>query len=217
MLGQPTPPGGDGGVMPRRPRLLLVDDDPRFTSLLSSLLEERGFEVSVRLPGPDGALADLTQEAPFDGAVVDLVLGDTSGMEVLEALRAGDPSLPLALVTGHSADPFLNDASRLGASAFVKPFRVAVLDAFLEKARQHHAGSLSPVELLRPRMALSDRERQCFELRLEHRTNQEIATELELGLETVKGYVLRALAKLGLDSVDDARRALRDLRGDRLE
>lgn len=199
--------------MPRRPRLLLIDDDPRFTQLMCTLLGDRGFEV-VTCPGSGQGLSDegLSKEAPFDGAIVDLVLGARSGMEILERLRAEDPGLPLALISGHEVDPYLNDASRLGASTFVKPFRIGVLEAFLEKARQHFAAGLSPVELLSPRLALSQRERECFEMRLEHRTNQEIATELDLGLETVKGYVLRALAKLGHDSVEDARRALRELR-----
>jgi FixJ family two-component response regulator len=214
MLQQPARAGGDAAGMLRRPRLLLVDDDRRFTRLLSTLLTDRGFEVTT-CPGSGDRLweDDLGEQPAFDGAIVDLVLGSRSGMEVLERLRAGDPTLPLALISGHAVDPYLNDASGLGASIFVKPFRVDVLDAFLEKARAHHAAGLSPLELLAPRLALSERERECFEMRLAHRTNQEIANDLDLGLETVKGYVLRALAKLGHDSVDDVRRALRELRG----
>ena len=71
-------------------RLLLVDDDLRFCQILSKALRRRGFEVRVAHNQAD-CLA-LAEDFAVDYAVVDLRIGEESGLEVVEQLHAHHPA-----------------------------------------------------------------------------------------------------------------------------
>ncbi len=74
---------------PPRARLVVaIDDDPKVGALLRPTLEAAGYEVATALTGREGI--ELARARRPDLAIVDLVLPDTSGFDVVEAL-AGDP------------------------------------------------------------------------------------------------------------------------------
>ena len=74
---------------PRQPVVLLVDDDEAFLRVLGKALQRRGFEV-LTATDAESALAAAAANGP-DHAVVDLKLGDDSGLDLVPRLKAAVP------------------------------------------------------------------------------------------------------------------------------
>src|SRR5579871_2987417 len=80
--------------------LLIVDDDEPLCQRLARAMERRGF--IVRTAGTvAGGVAAATEHQPVF-AVVDLRLGDGSGLEVVRALRKFRPNARIVMLTGYS-------------------------------------------------------------------------------------------------------------------
>ncbi|WP_437670672.1 response regulator [Sorangium sp. So ce131] len=111
-------------------RLLVVDDHSANRDMLRSCLERRGYEVH-EAPGGRSAL-QLIRENDFDLILLDLVMPDLNGLEVLDKLRA-EGRLDLAPVVLLSASDKLGDVARgieCGAEDYVtKPFNMVLLHA----------------------------------------------------------------------------------------
>jgi CheY-like chemotaxis protein len=91
------PPPGQPTDVPHR--VLVVDDDPSTVELMSSYLERSGYRVSVAYSGADG-IALARAEYP-DAMLLDLLMPEVSGFEVVAALRS-DPAtarIPIIIVT----------------------------------------------------------------------------------------------------------------------
>jgi two-component system response regulator RegA len=97
-------------------KLLLVDDDRTFALVAARALARRGFEVAVAYD-VDSAL-DLAA-GDTDYAVVDLILGDASGLSLLSPLKTKNPSMRILLMSGYASTETVADAIRLGASLFL--------------------------------------------------------------------------------------------------
>ncbi|HKK28783.1 MAG TPA: ActR/PrrA/RegA family redox response regulator transcription factor [Alphaproteobacteria bacterium] len=78
--------------------LLIVDDDPPFLRRLARAMERRGFEVHTAENAAGGMAAARTKPAY---AVVDLRLGDGSGLDVVGALREQRPDVRAVILTGY--------------------------------------------------------------------------------------------------------------------
>jgi len=124
-LGSAARPAGRG-------RVLVVEDDPEAALFATLVLRERGrFEVT-HTADPAVALL-LAVSGPWDLVLTDMDLPVMSGMELLAALRALTPSVPVLLVTACPARAFSvapGPAGRPGAPAcgrpdglLIKPFR----------------------------------------------------------------------------------------------
>jgi two-component system, OmpR family, response regulator ResD len=124
--------------MDTRGSVLVVDDEPTITDVVSRYLERAGYETRS---APDGAAAlELAREARPDLVVLDLMLPGMDGLEVMRRLRAtgNGRRLPVILLTakGEPADRVIG--LRLGADDYVaKPFSpaelVARVDAVLRR------------------------------------------------------------------------------------
>jgi CheY-like chemotaxis protein len=94
-----TPSGSRPALRPAR-RILVVDDDAGNRETLSELLGLSGHDV-VTADSGNAALDATAHAAPaFDVALVDLAMPDMNGVELARRLRAIDPALRMALVTG---------------------------------------------------------------------------------------------------------------------
>jgi CheY-like chemotaxis protein len=115
-------------------RLLVVEDNHELASLIVSAAQGRGHEARAAYTG-EAALEALGPGSKWDVALVDLLLPDIRGSEVLAALRAH--GIPAIAVSGvYKGDRFAQEAVQVhGAKAFFgKPFELnAVIDA-LEQA-----------------------------------------------------------------------------------
>jgi two-component system response regulator RegA len=93
------------------PTLLVVDDDEAFRVRLGRAMEARGFVVTLAA-STDQALTLLTE--PPEYAVIDLRMPGRSGLELLSALLAADPSTRVVVLTGYGSIPTAIDATRRG-------------------------------------------------------------------------------------------------------
>lgn len=80
--------------------ILVVDDEPPIRALVGRMLERKGHTVVLC---EDGASA-LAVSEPVDLLLVDYVLPDTTGTDLITALRATRPGLPVILMSGYAQD-----------------------------------------------------------------------------------------------------------------
>ncbi|SUZ32218.1 putative transcriptional regulatory protein TcrX [Roseibaca ekhonensis] len=104
-------------------RVLVIEDEPNISEAIRFILTRNGWQVDVEADG-FAALARL-RSAPPDALILDLMLPDMDGFEILRNLRAEAPTrdLPVLMLTakGQVADRDL--AAKLGVTRFMtKPF-----------------------------------------------------------------------------------------------
>jgi CheY-like chemotaxis protein len=90
-------------------RILIIDDEPANRLLVKTVLEYAGHQVA-EAAGADEALREVDEHLP-DLAIIDLHLSGTSGVELIQALRAGPKTnaLKIALYTGSTVDAPVRD------------------------------------------------------------------------------------------------------------
>ncbi|MFH1893555.1 MAG: response regulator [Candidatus Zixiibacteriota bacterium] len=125
--------------MGRKTRILVVDDDPLLTSLLSDTLESIGYET---LSVDSGETAvEMVGSTDVDIIVADINLPGIDGIEAMRRIKRISPTTPVILITGVNMKGIVSRAFSAGADGFLdKPFRIAVI----EKMIQELLGHLSP-------------------------------------------------------------------------
>jgi DNA-binding response OmpR family regulator len=162
----------------RTVRVLLVEDDPAVGTAVRALLSDHGFEADLAPTGRAG-LARLDDGA-YDLVILDIVLPDLSGIEVLRELRRFH-QVPVLMLTARSASTDKVNGLDAGADDYlVKPFDPPELVARL-RALLRRAGKLTtdPVALGRCQLDPSTRM-----LSLDERSVELTAREVDL-LETL--------------------------------
>jgi DNA-binding response OmpR family regulator len=118
-------------------RILVVDDEPNIREVVELYLRRDGFEVEVVGDGA-AALAAVERKIP-DLIVLDLMLPVLGGIQVTRALRQGDPSIPIIMLTAKGDEADRIAGLELGADDYLtKPFSpkelVARVKAVLRRA-----------------------------------------------------------------------------------
>jgi len=115
--------------------ILVVDDDPTQRRLLEAVVTKQGYQVHL-VPGGREALDFLDrQQAGIDLVLLDLVMPELDGMEVLETIRPRRPNLPVIVLTAHGGVDTVVKAMRAGATDFlVKPVGPERLKVTIENA-----------------------------------------------------------------------------------
>jgi two-component system, OmpR family, response regulator len=107
-------------------RILVVDDEPAITELLSTALRYLGYQVTTAETG-FGALEAATNAAP-DLVILDVMLPDIDGFEVCRRLRAGHDFVPVIFLTARDAeDDRVTGFVRGGDDYVTKPFSLQEL------------------------------------------------------------------------------------------
>ncbi len=193
-------------------RVYLVDDHAMVRQGLRALLTEAGHDIVGDSGNITVALAELQQLAP-DVVLVDLSLGERSGMELLAELQRRH--LPTrALVLTMSAQPrHVAMALKLGAAGYVLKGSPSeeLLQAIeaLRVGRRHlgegvaelAARALAAGPSDDPFASLSVRERQVVTMVVDGHSSSEIGLALHLSPKTVDSYRSRLMAKLGAADV----------------
>ncbi len=186
--------------MSRALKLLVVDDEEVIRDVLRTLLEREGYEVTTASDATE-ALA-LFEAESYDAVLLDLMLPDRPGLEVLRELRRRDPDVVVVIVTAYSSIEGAIEAMREGAFHYIpKPFQnqeVLLTVAKGAQARQLTEENRRLKEELSRRYGLgrivgkSEGMRKVFELvRLAGPSKSTILVEGESG--TGKELVARAI------------------------
>ncbi len=84
--------------------ILLVDDDPLIRHVIADELEEVGHFVTP-VVGPEAALEALRERSDYDFVLIDYTMPGMSGGELARHIRALEPDMRLAILTGHAELP----------------------------------------------------------------------------------------------------------------
>lgn len=123
-------------------RVLVVDDQKEVRAMVAIVLRVNRFDVVEAESGAAGLKA--FGEGAFDAAIVDIFLADTSGVDVMAAIRERIPGFPIVAVSGMTALDFMGEAPGLAdVVCLQKPFRPNDLLQALHKAQAAAGGELS--------------------------------------------------------------------------
>lgn len=123
-------------------RVLLVDDDPEFTGVLSERMESRGVGVDTAASGPEAL--EKVREGSYDAIVLDLAMPEMDGIETLKRMLQDHPDLQVILLTGHATLERGIEAIKLGAMDFLE--KPAEIQKLMEKIRTAKANRMLLVE-----------------------------------------------------------------------
>lgn len=119
--------------MPRKARLLLVDDDPNTLASLSRAFRLAGHEATVCDNAPRAI--ELLRTESFDLILSDVVMPGKSGIELLEDLKQAGVKTPIVLISGQANVEMAVKATKLGALDFLeKPLSTEKLLVTVENA-----------------------------------------------------------------------------------
>ncbi len=110
------------------PKILIVEDEPVLADGLAEALKFQGYECRIAPDGP--AALDAAREETFDLMILDVMLPELSGFEVIQALRKDGWKVPTIMLTAKGSDEDKVRGLKLGADDYVtKPFGLAELVA----------------------------------------------------------------------------------------
>jgi two-component system response regulator HydG len=119
-------------------RILVIDDDLGLAETIADGLADHGF-AATPISDPPQAIAAI-DAADYDALVVDLRIPGTDGLTLLAASRAARPDAPVIVMTAFSGLDTAIESIRRGAYHYLtKPFKVAELALFLERALEESA------------------------------------------------------------------------------
>jgi two-component system, OmpR family, response regulator len=118
--------------------ILLVDDDPALSEMLTEYLAGEGIKTTAAFNGPDGAAAALSGQ--YDAVILDVMLPGMDGNEVLRRIRQSS-AVPVIMLTAKGGDVDRVVGLEMGADDYVaKPYfpreLVARLRAVLRRQRE---------------------------------------------------------------------------------
>ena len=201
-------------------RILVVEDDPSILELLELYLSGQGYLVDTESSGSKAA--ERVREGRPDLLVLDLMLPEQSGFDVLKQVRAFS-QVPVIILTARDAEHDKILGLELGADDYMtKPFSpgelVARARAVLRRASSGESGSLQAgdVELLHEERVVRVGERSLdltpkeFELLRYLLYNRGIALSRERLLEEVWGYTFYGDARTVDAHIRQLRKKLED-------
>lgn len=197
-------------------RLLVVEDDSRFGSMLVDALDEGpGLKVSALSGSVKDAIERMRSPLQFDVALIDLGLPDGSGVDVVAAMRRLRPGAVPLVFTVFDDAPTVFLAIRAGARGYL--LKSTPRERLVELIREAHDGGapMTPsiarlvVETLAQgsspaEQPLTPREQEVLVLLAKGVSYQGIAEVLGIGLGTVQGHVKRIYEKLEITSKAEA-------------
>ena len=129
-------------------KILLVDDDPTIVGTLTRFLTRQGYAVTAAGNGREALAALQKEKIPL--AILDLMLPDFSGLELLAHVRENSPDTEVILFTGLGALDSAVQALRLGAYDYLvkSELRLPDLQSVVDRALERRRLALANRELL---------------------------------------------------------------------
>jgi DNA-binding NarL/FixJ family response regulator len=195
--------------------ILIVDDHPFVRTGIRDFVErEKDLVVSAEAGGCVEAL-ECCETNPPDVALIDLSLGDTSGLDLIKDLRIRFPDIKMLVLSMQDEMLYAERVLRAGASGYIS--KNSDPDELISAIRCVQGGevyaspsvqqrimksvqtkNVSPV--VDPIQLLSDRELAVFEQIGKGRSTAQIAEAMSLSVKTIETYRARIKSKLNLDT-----------------
>lgn len=196
--------------MPALPRVAIVEDQTIFRELLAEMLAaDGGVEVVAQLAEGRSVL-EVCRERAVDMVILDAVLPDVSGLDVLKRLLQWRERLKVLVVTAHARPALVHRATELGARGCVS--KETPLDELRLGIRHVLAGgtfycsttSALLAEAVKSdgrREQLTPRQRQVVQYVAQGWSSREIAGLLGISVRTVENHRLQIRESLGVNDV----------------
>ena len=109
-------------------KVLIVDDDPAICKLLEKVMKSNELDPTIVMSGKEAL--DIIKNHTFDMILMDIMLGDMEGFDVIKKIRSQGISTPIMIASGRSEDYDSLYGLSIGADDYIsKPFRPVVLGA----------------------------------------------------------------------------------------
>lgn len=130
--------------MNKKNKVLLVEDDPNFGSIMKSYLELNDFEVVLKPNGRQGLSAFMTE--PFNICILDVMMPEMDGFTLAKEIKKMNSDIPFIFLTAKSLKEDILEGFRSGADDYItKPFDSEVLLFKLHAIlKRHHTTGLVP-------------------------------------------------------------------------
>ena len=201
--------------------VLLVEDSSVFVmGLKLALQSDSGFASIESVATPGAAVAFLNAHSETDVAVVDISLeSETDGLTLLGILRDAFPSVKTLVLSHYKTPAYILKAISSGASAYLAkdsaPVSIveAMMSADVADGKSLFFGETIDADritrlfggrenlLARKPQGLTPRELEVLQLTTSGYSNSQIASALEITINTVDSYKERIKGKFGLDSI----------------
>ncbi|MBI1882520.1 MAG: response regulator transcription factor [Chloroflexi bacterium] len=196
--------------------ILIIEDDPNWQNIFSEIIADAGFGPKVVTTYRD-ALAALAEQS-YALAVVDMSLSELNydnrdGLRVLKKIAASPEPLPAVVVTGYATvNLAIETLVELNAVNFFRKdefdrrkFLQTIKKEAIVKKEVIWQSSLVPasfIQRIEPRVMalLSGREMEVLYFLSQGQTNQEIAAELTVTVNTIKKHAQSIFTKLNVNS-----------------
>ena len=131
--------------MKQKNKILVVDDDPNLRKTLADILRIKSYDTVVAGTGAEAIAA--AEHEKFSLALIDLMLPDITGLEVMERIKAISPLTEAIILTGHASMDTAIEATRQGAYSYLlKPYQ---MDDLLQKIKHGVECQQAQEEILR--------------------------------------------------------------------
>ena len=191
--------------------ILIADDHTFVRAGLKQVLSELVEIQSLREASNGHEVFTALRDAPCDVLILDINLGDQSGLEVLKQVRQQHPEVAVLILTMHSEKQYATRMLKAGAAGFLNKGSAAeeLVNAVRKIAQGGKYITQSLAEQLvmdmgqseeEPHKRLSDREFEVFRLIAKGEKNKDIAGHLFLSEKTISTYQSRILEKMGLEN-----------------
>ena len=190
--------------------VMIVEDQTIFRELLAEVLAAEGGYAILGQFSEGQAAIDACPRLNPDVVILDAVLPDINGLDVLARLLSARPSLSVMLVTAHERPALVQDAVRLGAKGFVtKGTPLKELREGVRRVAEHGTYFCSVTSAILAKnlksppaeAELSPRQRQIVQLVARGLSSKEIADELSISVKTVANHRLQIRERLNLHDI----------------
>ncbi len=201
-------------------RILLADDHVLMRQGLRMLLErEPDFEV-IAEAGDGEEAVNLSSKYKPDVVLMDVGMPKLSGLEATKLIKANHPATAVLVLTIHDDEEYIIGFLEAGAAGYL--MKSAYGEELLQAIRALRAGDmvlhtivgqkllnraagrqLKPIEI-DDIEKLTPREIEVLKLAAKGISNRDIATELGIGVRTVKGHLVNIFAKMEVGSRTEA-------------
>ena len=201
-------------------RIMLVDDHKLFRCGIKSLFDESEdiCVVAEASCGKEGINKILAQNP--DVVLLDLELGDINGLDLIEKVISQKPDIKFVILTSHINEHVINKAMKLGIYGYIlKDVNSEFLDMIVKSVsngamwidkravqilRELNPNVVPAIQISRSNFKqthsnLTAREYEVLKLVVEGKSNQQIASELNISEHTSKAHVCNIIQKLVVD------------------